>query len=74
MTDDASAYQATAQVKAQEIANNQEISEEKPKHLHKLVKEAAHRAVLTNAVNHLNQQSERGEHAPDFDPGSQAVS
>lgn len=68
------AYQDTAPIKSQEIAASQAQAEAAGPNLHALARQASHRSVLTNAVNHLNKQVERGEHAPSYDPSDQAVS
>lgn len=69
MTDDP--YQSTAPIKAQEIAANQVQTDATPAQLHAQAKaKSVKTSVLANAVSHLNQQAERGEHAPriNYDP------
>ena len=65
----AAAYQETASTKAQEIAANQAKSSETAAELHERAREAARKnSPLSRAVAHLNEQTERGEHDPHYDP------
>ncbi len=57
--------QSAAQTQGQAVAANQaSINERAPKLRAEAAEKAKHSAALSNAVSHLNKQTERGEHDP----------